>query len=108
MISRCICSRGSVGIQNNKNFFIENPSRFKNPADDFTSGRGFTFTVPEPVTDDVIGCVYLYPSSRAGYDVTVQSWVRADRADLDGPLATAVADWLATAWPWEHPDRCGR
>ena len=32
----------------------------------------------------------------------------ADRADLDIPLADAVAEWLASAWPWERVDRCGR
>ncbi|GIJ76679.1 hypothetical protein SAMN05443287_108194 [Micromonospora phaseoli] len=77
-------------------------------ADDFTSGRGFTFTVLDPVDGDVIGCVYLYPPASEEYDVTVQSWVRADRAGLDVPLATAVANWIATDWPWVRPDRCGR
>jgi hypothetical protein len=77
-------------------------------AADFTAHRGFTFTVLEPVDDDVIGCVYLYPTSSADHDVTVQSWVRADRADLDVPLADAVAAWLADEWPWQRVDRCGR
>ncbi|WP_432478825.1 GNAT family N-acetyltransferase [Nocardioides sp. GXQ0305] len=77
-------------------------------ADDFAAGRGFTFTVLDPADrTDVIGCVYLYPPERGG-DVVVQSWVRADRADLDEPLADAVAAWLATDWPWQQPDRCGR
>jgi hypothetical protein len=40
--------------------------------------------------------------------VAVCSWVRADRADLDAPLANAVANWLAESWPWKRPDRCGR
>ncbi|HKA70111.1 MAG TPA: N-acetyltransferase [Actinomycetes bacterium] len=77
-------------------------------ADDFARRIGFTFTVLDPVDGDVIGCVYLYPAASEDYDVTVQSWVRADRADLDAPLAAAVADWLATDWPWERPDRRGR
>jgi len=77
-------------------------------AEDFTTGKGFTFTVLDPADGDVIGCVYLYPPETEGHDVTVQSWVRADRADLDVPLADAVAAWLAVAWPWERPDRCGR
>jgi hypothetical protein len=77
-------------------------------ADDFARGAGFTFTVLDPVDEDVIGCVYLYPSASEDHDVTVQSWVRADRAALDVPLATAVANWIATDWPWERPDRCGR
>ncbi|MFF5217396.1 GNAT family N-acetyltransferase [Micromonospora sp. NPDC000442] len=86
----------------------KNLSDLRRHADDFTRGAGFTFTVLDPVDGDVIGCVYLYPSASAEYDVTVQSWVRADRADLDVPLATAVADWIATDWPWERLDRCGR
>ena len=77
-------------------------------ADDFARRAGFTFTVLDPVEDDVIGCVYIYPSPSPDWDVTVQSWVRADRAELDGPLADAVARWLATDWPWQRIDRCGR
>ena len=69
---------------------------------------GFTFTVLEPVTGDVIGCVYLYPSELPDTDVTVQSWVRVSHAELDVPLADAVAAWLAAEWPWEHVHRPGR
>ena len=77
-------------------------------AADFAAGTGFTFTVLDPADGDVIGCVYLYPTASADYDVTVQSWVRADRADLDAPLAEAVDVWLAAEWPWERADRYGR
>jgi hypothetical protein len=77
-------------------------------ADDFTRRAGFTFTVLDPVDDDVIGCVYLYPSRSEDSDVSVRSWVRADRAELDVPLASAVENWIATDWPWQRLDRCGR
>lgn len=77
-------------------------------AADFANRKGFTFTVLDPADGDVIGCVYLYPASSGDYDVTVQSWVRADRADLDVPLADAVAAWVAADWPWTRVDRCGR
>jgi hypothetical protein len=78
-------------------------------ADDFARRAGFTFTVLDPADDtDVIGCVYVYPSRDEDWDVTVQSWVRVDRADLDVPLADAVAQWLSTDWPWSRVDRCGR
>lgn len=77
-------------------------------AADFAARKGFTFTVLDPADDDVIGCVYLYPSPSDEHDVVVQSWVRADRAELDGPLADAVVEWIARAWPWERVDRCGR
>lgn len=77
-------------------------------AADFAARRGFTFTVLDPADDDVIGCVYLYPMTSADYDVSVQSWVRADHAELDVPLADAVAGWIAEAWPWTRPYRYGR
>ena len=77
-------------------------------AADFAARKGFTFTVLDPGSDEVIGCVYLYPTNAHGHDVQVQSWVRADRAELDVPLADAVASWLAADWPWERPERHGR
>ena len=77
-------------------------------AEDFAERKGFTFTVLDPADDDVIGCVYLYPSRSEDHDVEVQSWVRADRAELDVPLADAVAEWIATDWLWQRPDRRGR
>ena len=85
-----------------------NLADLRDHAEDFSRGVGFTFTVLDPDDDGVIGCVYLYPSSSPDRDVTVQSWVRADRSDLDVPLVDAVARWLATDWPWERIDRCGR
>jgi hypothetical protein len=85
-----------------------NLSDLRRHAADFAARRGFTFTVLDPADSDVIGCVYLYPSRSANHDVTVRSWVRADSADLDVPLADAVAAWLAAEWPWERVDRCGR
>jgi hypothetical protein len=85
----------------------ENLADLRRQADDFTRAAGYTFTVLDPDDNDVIGCVYLYPSASEEWDVTVQSWVRADRSDLDVPLADAIARWLATDWPSEHVDHCG-
>ncbi|GAA1668110.1 hypothetical protein GCM10009745_08160 [Kribbella yunnanensis] len=68
-------------------------------ADDFTSRRGFTYTVLDPGTGDVIGCVYLYPSKKPEYDAVLRSWVRADRADLDTGLHSTLVDWLESTWP---------
>ena len=86
----------------------ENLADLRRHAADFEARTGFTFTVLDPAEGDVIGCVYLYPPEDDEHDVSVQSWVRADRAGLDLPLADAVAEWLATAWPWRRPDRHGR
>ena len=86
----------------------QNLADLRRHAADFDARTGFTFTVLEPVTGDVIGCVYLYPSKSPDADATVRSWVRESHAELDVPLADAVAAWLAAEWPWERVHRPGR
>jgi hypothetical protein len=86
----------------------ENLADLTRHAADFEARKGFTFTVLDASGDEVLGCVYLYPSSSPEHDVEVQTWVTAARAELDEVLADAVAAWLADAWPWERPDRRGR
>jgi len=86
----------------------ENETDLVRHADDFAKRYGFTYTVLDPSSGDVIGCVYLYPPRRSGYDVDVRSWVRADRADLDKPLYEFVCEWLAGAWPFSQPDYAER
>lgn len=68
-------------------------------ADDFARRAGFTFSVLDP-ENDVVGCVYIYPDQTGTRDAQVQSWVRADRADLDPVLYRAVSNWIAAAWPF--------
>ena len=46
-------------------------------ADDFAERRGFTYTVLD-ATDDVIGCVYIYPGRTEQFDARVTSWVRVE------------------------------
>jgi len=76
---------------------------------DFAARTGFTYTVLDG-GDDVIGCVYIYPlgPDPAPGAAHVDSWVRADRAELDAPLYRAVSEWLARDWPFrriEYPVR---
>jgi hypothetical protein len=72
-------------------------------ATDFAARTGFTFTVLDPASREVIGCVYLYPpedKSAPEGQVEAKSWVRADKAQLDVKLYRLVSDWLARDWPW--------
>ena len=71
-------------------------------ADDFERRTGFTYTVLDPASGDVLGCVYIYPDRSGQHDAGVLSWVRASRAELDVPLWRAVTDWLADEWPFER------
>ncbi len=70
-------------------------------ARDFRDRTGFTYSVL--TGDEVVGCVYIYPTDEAGHDVEAQSWVRADRAELDVLLWETVTSWLAEGWPFDNP-----
>ena len=71
-------------------------------ADDFEQRVGFTYTVLEPATGEVVGCVYIYPDRGELNDAHVQSWMRASRAQLDVAMWRAVTEWLATDWPFDR------
>ena len=74
----------------------------KRHARDFAERTGFTFTVLLPGTEEVIGCLYIYPAKDGDGDAEVRSWVRADVTELDGALHAAVSRWLAGRWPFER------
>lgn len=79
----------------------ENLADLEAHARDFAERTGFTYTVLDPATDDVLGCLYIYPDAEGEGDALVRSWVRASHADLDVPLWQAVSAWLASdAWPF--------
>ena len=85
----------------------ENLRDLERHADDFERRVGFTYTVLDD-GDRVIGCVYIYPSRPDSRVARVRSWVSANRAELDPLVHDAVANWLATDWPftdvhYRHP-----
>ena len=77
-------------------------------ARDFADRTGFTYTVLAPGSDEVIGCVYIYPLRGAAGAAQVRSWVRADVADLDAQLAGTVTRWLAEHWPFTRVEYAPR
>ncbi len=80
----------------------ENRADLQRHADDFRNRRGFTYTVLDPASRDVVGCVYIYPWRDSEYDACALSWVRASRAELDVPLWRAVGEWLEAEWPFDR------
>jgi hypothetical protein len=86
----------------------DNAASIAKHASDFAKRAEFNYAVLDPGSQEVIGSVYIRPSGRAEYDADVRSWVRADRADLDGPLYDLVKGWLANAWPFRNPDYAKR
>jgi hypothetical protein len=77
-------------------------------ADDFRNRAGFTYTVLDPASRAVIGCIYIYPPPDGGHDARVLSWVRVSHAHLDTALWRAVSDWLASEWPFGHVEYAPR
>lgn len=75
-------------------------------AADFAERTGFTYTVLDAETRDVIGCLYIYPKGEGG-GTRVRSWVRASHAHLDAPLWTVVSEWLA-GWPLDGVEYAAR
>ena len=86
----------------------ENLGDLEGHAADFAARRGFTYSVLDPETDEVIGCLYIYPSKDEEHDARVESWVRASRAELDSVLWHAVTGWLASDWPFTNVDYAAR
>jgi len=78
----------------------QNRADLQRHADDFRKRTGFTYTVLDPASRDVIGCVYIYPVRDPDYDACALSWVRESRAHLDTPLWRAVSEWLDSDWPF--------
>jgi len=86
----------------------ENRADLQRHADDFRNRTGFTYTVLDPASRDVIGCVYIYPLPNSDHDARARSWVRASHAQLDTPLWRAVSEWLASDWPFANVDYAPR
>jgi hypothetical protein len=82
----------------------ENRADLQRHADDFRNRTGFTYTVLDPASRNVIGCVYIYPLPDSDNDASARSWVRASHARLDTPLWRAVSEWLASEWPFGSVD----
>lgn len=78
----------------------ENRADLERHAEDFRTRQGFTYSVLDPASREVIGCLYIYPAREAEYDAQAHSWVRATHAHLDAPLWRAVSAWLADDWPF--------
>ncbi len=78
----------------------ENEADLVMHADHFERRVGFTYTVRSVADDDVVGCVYIYPSDDPQCDASVRSWVRASQAHLDGELWRTTRDWLLDEWPF--------
>ncbi len=77
---------------------------------EFQNRRSFAYTVVSLEESQVLGCLYLYPTSKADHEVEITMWVRASEAGsgLDAHLYETVRRWIAEAWPFAKPAYPGR
>ena len=62
---------------------------------------GPKYTVVTPDESRVVGCVYIYPTRKRGFDAEVYLWARQSElaAGLEQRLHTTVKEWIARDWP---------
>jgi hypothetical protein len=77
---------------------------------EFQRRRSFAYTVVSLDESRVLGCVYIYPPSRQGFDAEVYLWARADElpGGLEKELEVRVRNWLAERWPFQNVAYPGR
>ena len=71
----------------------------------FQERRGFTYSILDG--DEVIGCIYIYPSDDPNHDAAISSWVRQSRAEIDAEVREELSTWIDEAWPFSHPHYAG-
>jgi len=77
---------------------------------EFQIRSSFAYTVVALDETEVIGCLYINPTSKAGYDASIIMWVRASVLDrgLDAILFNTVKEWVKKDWPFKKVAYPGR
>lgn len=77
---------------------------------EFQTRRSFAYTVVNPNESRVLGCVYIEPTRKPGYDAEVYLWARQSElaGGLEDRLFAAVKDWIAAKWPFKSVAYPGR
>lgn len=77
---------------------------------EFQRRSSFAYTVLTPDENQCLGCVYIDPSSKKGYDAEICMWVRQSELEggLDGHLFSTVKEWMRKDWPFKNIAYPGR
>ena len=68
----------------------------------------FSYAVMSPDESIERGCVYVYPSLKAGHEAQGHLWVRQSELEsgFDAELYAWTRDWVQSAWPF-HFEKVG-
>ena len=77
---------------------------------EFQIRRSFAYTVVTLSELRVLGCVYIDPTHRPGYDAEVTLWARQSElaGGLEVRLYATVREWLRSSWPFARVAYPGR
>jgi hypothetical protein len=77
---------------------------------EFQTRRSFVYTVMALDASKVLGCVYILPTRKPGYDAEVYLWARQSElaGGLEERLHASVKDWISTLWPFKSVAYPGR
>ena len=70
----------------------------------------FPFAILTPDGTKELGCFYLRPSPKQGYDVVATMWTIQEQFDqgFEDQLYKDMKAWVATAWPFKNVAWVGR
>lgn len=77
---------------------------------EFQMRTSFAYTAVSLDEQQVLGCMYIYPSNVPAYDVEISMWVRESQVScgLDEHLFETVQNWVTHSWPFNNPAYPGR
>jgi hypothetical protein len=72
---------------------------------EFQMRSSFAYTVVSLDESRVVGCLYINPTKKAGYDAEIYMWVRQSELanGLDAILFNTVKKWIESEWPFKNP-----
>ena len=67
---------------------------------EFQTRRSFAYTVVHPNESNVLGCAYILPTRKHGYDAEVYLWARQSElaGGLEARLYAAISEWIKSDW----------
>jgi hypothetical protein len=77
---------------------------------EFQLRNSFAYTVMTPDESKCLGCFYIDPSEKEGYDASVILWVRNSELEtgLDQKLFTTIKNWIDECWDFKSVAFPGR
>ena len=77
---------------------------------EFQRRSSFAYTVMNLNESQCVGCVYIVPTTKVGYDAAVYLWVRKSEYErgLDPLLFKSVKEWIKDKWQFEKVAFPGR